>query len=125
MAGTTVTGDFRVANGGSPGSMLDWEVTENPSWGSWTLTPSSGDDLTPEAGTVTVQVSCIAPSEGNQEFTGEIKVANKEDPNDFCTIQVRLVTPKNKEAINLLFTQFLEQTRARFPLLSRLLDHGI
>ncbi|MCK5636884.1 MAG: hypothetical protein KAH91_05620, partial [Thermoplasmatales archaeon] len=61
-------------------------------WGTWTFDPESGEDLTPEDGSVIVNVEVIAPNEGNNEFLGEIKVVNQEDPDDYCIIQSFLVT---------------------------------
>lgn len=90
--GATVTGSFIVENIGEPNSELDWEVTEWPNWGTWTFTPISGNDLTPEDGQVTVQVSVIAPSE-KSEFNGAVKIINKHDPGDFEEIMVYMKTP--------------------------------
>jgi len=117
-AGETVTGQFTVANGGFPGTALDWEIESFPDWGDWTFTPDSGDDL---AGTTTVQVSVVAPDEASSEFTGDVTVVNKEDSSDSETISVSLVTPKNK-AIHPLFQQFFEQHPNIFPVLRRLLS---
>ena len=94
--GSTVTGSFIVENIGEPSSMLNWAVVEWPSWGTWTFTPSNGSDLTPEDGTVTVQVSVVAPNQQNQEFTGNVKVVNLENNSDFEIIPVSLVTPVNQ-----------------------------
>jgi hypothetical protein len=116
-AGETVTGEFTVSNGGTPGTQLDWEIESWPEWGDWTFTPTGGDDLT---GVTTVQVSVVAPDEANQEFTGNVKVVNKENSEDFETISVSLVTPRNK-AIHPLFQQFLEQHPNIFPVLRHLL----
>jgi hypothetical protein len=109
QTGEPISGDFIIENSGFNGSLLDWEITSYPSWGGWTFSPSSGDDLTPAAGAVTVQVSCIAPSEANQEFTGEIKIVNKEDTNDFCILQVQLTTPKHSVVTSPLWFYVLEQ----------------
>ncbi len=92
--GGTVTDSFIVKNIGEPGSELDWEVKTWPSWGTWTFTPQSGNDL-PKNGQTTVQVTVVAPDEQNEEFTGEVKVVNKEDSNDYCIIPVSLTTPVN------------------------------
>jgi len=91
-AGATVTGSFTVENIGEPTSELDWEVTEWPDWGEWTFTPMSGNNLKPEDGTITVQVSVVAPSE-KSEFTGTVKIFNKNDPSDFEEIAVYMKTP--------------------------------
>ena len=117
-AGETVTGQFTVANGGFPGTALDWEIASFPDWGDWTFTPDSGNDL---AGTTTVQVSVVAPGDANSEFTGTVTVVNKEDSSDTGTISVSLVTPKNK-AIHSIFQQFFEQHPNIFPVLRHLLS---
>ena len=116
-AGETVTGEFTVSNGGTPGSQLDWEIESWPDWGNWTFTPDGGDDLT---GATTVQVSVVAPNEKNKEFTGDVKVVNKENSADFETISISLATPINK-AIYPSFQQFLEQHPNMFPVLRHLL----
>ncbi len=93
--GGTVTGYFTVENIGDPSSLLDWEIEDYPNWGTWTFTPSSGDDLLPN-NPVTVEVTVIAPYEPNSDFTGEVKIINKENSSDFCTIDVSLATPVNQ-----------------------------
>ncbi len=120
--GSTVTDDFRVKNVGDPGSLLDWEITEWPDWGTWTFTPSSGEDLTPEDDYITVEVEVVAPDENEENFTGEVKVVNLEDPDDFEIIDVSLTTPRNKAFnIFLQFLSFLEQHPNLFPILRHLL----
>jgi len=98
-SGATVTGDFTVENIGDSTSLLNWEIYDWPDdWGTWSFDPDSGTDLTPEDGPLTVQVTCIAPDEKNEEFTGSIKIRNIEDPNyDKCKIDAKLITPKNKQ----------------------------
>jgi hypothetical protein len=116
--GSTVEGSFTVSNIGDPTSALDWEITDEPDWGTWTITPSSGTDLTPEASPKTIEVSVIAPDDQETEFTGEIKIVNSEDSSDTCTISVSLTTPKNKQ---FSFAQiFLQRLFERFPLLEHL-----
>jgi len=123
--GSTVTGSFTVENIGEPTSLLDWEITEWPSWGngsSWAFTPVSGDDLTPEDGPVTVNVSVVAPDIKNSDFSGEVKIVNKENNSDVCTIQVSLVTPVNRNTLYSQFLQFLQKIIHRFPLLEQILS---
>ena len=74
--GEIVTGNFTVENVGGEYSLLDWEVSEWPDWGTWTFTPSEGNNLRPDEGPITVEVSITAPNQYNQEFDGEIN----EDP---------------------------------------------
>jgi hypothetical protein len=119
--GETLTGTITVENTGGPGTQLDWMVSSNMEWGDWTFSPESGDDLKPEDGPVTVTVTVIAPDEKNKEFTGEVKILNFNDFNDYITIPVTLSTSKCKLFAN-PFIQFLENHPYLFPLLRQLLD---
>jgi len=94
--GEELTGSFTVSNIGGSGSLLGWEITKSPSWGTWTFDPEDEDDLTPEDSPVTVQVTVVAPEDKNEEFSGRVTIENKEDPSDICYIDVYLSTPKNK-----------------------------
>jgi len=115
--GDIVTGSFTVSNIGDSGSLLDWEIQSYPDWGTWTFDPESGTGLLP--GTpVTVDVEVVAPDEEETEFEGEIKIVNTEDPDDYCIIDVSLVTPVSKNAVNSqIFFQFFQKFIERFPLL--------
>jgi hypothetical protein len=99
--GSTVTSNFTVENVGEPLSNLDWEVSEYPSWGNWTFTPSSGDNLKP-INRVNVEVSVLAPDERDETFSGEVKIVNRENSSDYCIIPVSLTTPMNQNSINRL-----------------------
>ena len=88
--GETVEGSFEVSNIGDPFTLLNWEIESYPDWGTWTFDPESGDDLTPEEGSVIVNVEVIAPDERDTEFLGEIKVVNQDDPDDSDIIPVSL-----------------------------------
>jgi hypothetical protein len=116
--GTNVTGSFEVRNNGAADSILHWKVESYPTdWGTnWTFTPNASI-LTIGAGWLTVDVEVVAPEEQNEEFTGEIKLINAEDPDDTCTIPVSLVTPC--ESPNQAFIEFLMQ---RFPILGQILN---
>jgi len=106
--GATVNGSFQVRNIGGAGSLLNWTInTSSISWGTWSFTPESGENLTPEEGQVTVQVSVVAPNEGNSEFEGYIQVENQDDPKDFDLIPVTLKTPVNIHAIQTTIYQFI------------------
>jgi Arylsulfotransferase (ASST) len=92
--GNTVYGNFQVQNIGDPGSLLNWRINiSSLTWGTWTMTPASGENLTPETGQVTVQVSVVAPNEENTEFEGVIRVENQNNATDFAIIHVCLKTP--------------------------------
>jgi hypothetical protein len=92
--GSTVTGSFKLKNIGDPCSELDWTITNIPDWGSWTFNPSSGNNLAPEDGEKAISVSCVAPMEGLETFTGEIQPRNNDGSNgiDFARIPVSLTT---------------------------------
>jgi C1A family cysteine protease len=114
--GEEVTGSFEIRNSGDPDSELDWEVTDWPEdWGEWTITPLDGENLKPEDGGVTIEVTVIAPEDKDTEFTGEIIVVNKENGGDFEIIPIYLKTPKNKGIIN----NFMERLLT-FPLFQKI-----
>jgi hypothetical protein len=91
--GQIVTGSFTVQNIGDAGSSLNWTINASLlTWGSWTFMPQSGENLTPEGGSITVQVSVVAPEENHGNFQGYLRVENLEDSSDFDTIPVSLTT---------------------------------
>jgi hypothetical protein len=119
--GATVTGSFTVENAGDAGSMLDWEVTEYPDWGSdWTFTPDSGTGLTPEDGPVTIEVSFVAPPDSETEFFDDVKVENSNDAGDFCKIDVYVLTPRSRN-VHSLFYRIFERFPNAFPVFRQLL----
>ncbi len=82
----TITDSFTVENVGTPGSLLDWEITSYPDWGTWTFTPSSGTSLTPEQGPVTINVSIVAPEKKNREYLYRPNHSSN-------TVQTRFIPP--------------------------------
>ena len=116
-AGSTQTGNFEVENVGS--GLLGWSIVKKPSWGEWTFDPDGGDNLAPGA-PQTVQVTVIAPGEKNQQYSGQIKIQNKDNPDDYCTIDVRLSTPMSKQSV---FLHFFEKLMQRFPALELIFSH--
>lgn len=119
---STVTSEFEVSNCGDEGSELDWEVDSYPEWGTgWTFNPSSGVDLTPAQGWITVQVQVTAPSDKETEFTGNITLINSNAPSDFCEIPVYLRTPRSKQVNNLFFQKLFDIFPKAFPILRQLL----
>jgi hypothetical protein len=95
-AGEIVTGDIIIENIGFNGSLLEWEITNYPSWGDWTFSPDSGEGLTPEDEYIIVQVTVRAPNEKEKSYKGEVEVTNRHDSNDRDIIPVSLSTPKNR-----------------------------
>jgi hypothetical protein len=96
---------------GEAGSDLAWQIIEWPTWGTWTFTPESGNNLTPEDGIFTVQVSVVAPNKKESEFDGYIWVENKDNSSDFDKIYVYLQTPKNVQTINTIINNFILKFR--------------
>jgi C1A family cysteine protease len=115
---TEVVGNFTVENIGDAFSLLDWEITDYPEWGNWTFNPLNGYDLKPEDGSIIVEVSVVAPSDENKEFTGEIKIVNKEDTDDFEIITVSLKTPRVKT----FYLNIMEKILERFPAIKILIS---
>jgi hypothetical protein len=135
VPGNTVTGIFKVKNDGGSGSELDWEITEWPDWGSFSFSPDSGEDLTPEDGDVTIEVSVVAPEsispnsksvglleKKDQDYEGEVKIVNKNNANDYCTIDVLLTIPRTRESYNPVFLELLKRLVDIFPMLERLFN---
>jgi len=98
--------------------LLDWEIESYPDWGTWTFDPDGGEDLTPEDGAVTVEVEVIWPNPENVTG-GEVVLANSENPEDICIIDILLVTPISYQA---QLYQFLERFQNGFPILRYILD---
>lgn len=121
--GETVTGSFIVENIGTPFSYLDWKILQWPNWGIWSFTQLNGSRLKPEDGAVNIQVSVEAPhSDIPDEYYGEIRIINENNPDDYCTINVRLVTPKNKNTVSSQSFQFLKEIIQNFPFFQWLLE---
>jgi Arylsulfotransferase (ASST) len=123
--GATVSGSFQVQNIGGNSSLLNWTInTSSISWGTWTITPESGENLTPDEGKVTVQVSVIAPNEPKSEFEGYIRVENINNPTDYELISVTLKTPATSQIhqFRTFFNQILYFLLFRFRIISVFLN---
>jgi hypothetical protein len=110
--GAIVHGNFHVRNIGDNHSLLNWTINNTLTWGSWTFTPPSDEGLTPEQGSVTVDVRLVVPNEKNAEFQGNITIVNKENSSDYCVISVTLTTPLS---LNIENHGFLAWLLVRFP----------
>ena len=113
--GSTVTDTFEVRNNGDPGSLLNWHVDTDPSYGTWSYSPSSGTNLAPSSW-VTVTATCTAPNTAQTTFTGDIIVCNSDDPTECCSISTSLATPRNR-AINNFIMLFFEKLFEQIPML--------
>ena len=107
--GSTQTGSFIVKNIGDSETELNWEISDIPDWGNWTINPTNGTGLTPEGGNVTIEVVIVAPKDKNKIFTGNVEIINIDDPEDNCVIDVLLITPKDKPRFNAFFYRFFER----------------
>lgn len=87
---------FKIENIGTSESHLDWNITNLPDWGEWTITPKNGKNLTPEEGKQKITVSVIVPNQSVKSYSGNITVENINDGN-ICQIPISLSTPKNKQ----------------------------
>jgi hypothetical protein len=113
---STLSGCFTIENIGASESLLNWEIIEYPNWGTWTFSPMNGQNLKPDDGTCTVEVDVIIPDDKNTDFSGKIKVINKNSNSDYSTISVSLSTPKNK--IFNQWGQLMERIFELFPFLN-------
>jgi len=106
--GETVVDSFQVQNIGDEGSILNWTINASSiTWGTWSINPASGKNLTPEDGQMTVQVSVIAPNETKSVFQGQLRVENIDNSSDFGLIPVFLRTPKNIYVFHRPIYQFI------------------
>ncbi|KYK21132.1 hypothetical protein AYK21_05215 [Thermoplasmatales archaeon SG8-52-2] len=118
-SGSTVNGDFEVSNIGGPGSFLNWEIESYPDWGTWTIEPTSGENLTPEDEPITVDVTIVVPPLTDTEFDGYITVVNTDDVNDTDDILVYIKTPR-QITNNLAFLHFLKNHEILLPIVRQL-----
>jgi len=120
--GSTNTGTFSIENVGDPESELDWEISEYPEWGEWNFNPSSGTDLTPEDGNITIDVTIVAPEDSNEIFTGNVIITNTENSNDFCIIDVLLKTPREKPVHHKILSRLIERFSDRLSIVKNFLE---
>jgi len=119
--GATIEESFIVQNSGAEGTLLDWEIESTPDWGEWSFEPNEGTDLESWS-PITIDVEIVAPEDPNTEFTGEIKIVNSEDPDDYCIIDVSLATPVSQQIdMHPLFQMILERFPNAFPILRYML----
>ena len=112
--------NFSIKNIGGPSSNLDWEITEWPEWGTWTFNPKSGDNLKPESGAFIINVKLISPRKRGAEFTGEIKIVNRENPSDFVIVDVKVTISKTRFAYGMIHDLF-QRLSLKFPIFPKIL----
>ncbi len=121
-AGNEVTANFTVKNVGEHGSLLHWEIIDYPEWGTWTFTPSSGGGLALGDDGVTVEVSVVAPDKKIRDFSGYVKIINKNNDEDFFILPVSLVTPVNNHPFIMHIEQLIQKIMYQFPILEKMLQ---
>ena len=102
--GSTVICNITIKNIGEPLSNLRWKILSYPEWGRWTFTPLEGN--VKQGHTLKVKISINVPYEKHQNFTGEIKIVNKDDVNDYSIVKINLVT--SSLSPHYMFTQLLK-----------------
>ncbi len=123
QAGSIVTGNFMIKNIGMPGSNLNWEIESYPSWGTWNFSDTQGENLKPEDGEYTVEISVITPYKRNKYMDGSICIVNKESDGDSDYIPVALTTTKNKIILEPLSLRFLKNHQNLYQIIKRLISN--
>ncbi len=82
--GEEISSSFWIRNAGS--QPLNWAVSDHPSNGTWSFSPSSGT-IPPGSGG-SVRFTITAPAENDVDLSGEIKVINTADSSDYDTVRV-------------------------------------
>ena len=108
--------EFMLKNIGKENSELNWEITEWPEWGMWTIKPKSGTNLRPAYGALDVQVKFLIPNQKDSVFTGHIKIENKDNPDDVEIIDVVITTAKAKP-MPVIFSSIYERLSSKLPFL--------
>ena len=116
--GGTVSGSFEISNCGDNGTLLNWQFESAPNWPGaiFEIEPDSGQGLQ-DGEYVTININVTAPTNKTEEFTGTIKMINKDDPTDFCEVDISIKTPRSRTTNNPLILKLLE----RFPNLYKIL----
>lgn len=118
-AGSTVNGSFTIENVGEPGSEINWEVLLWPDWGTWSFEPLSGENLTPENGPITINVSVVVPNQKNKHFTGFVKIVDVENSANSCIVHISSTTKLSR---NINFYNILQRNLYAFRILRFLLN---
>jgi len=120
--GGTVYGNFQVMNIGDNLSLLNWTVNNTMTWGTWTFSRTSGSNLTPEMGPMTIDVHVVIPKEENTMFQGNLTIQNKNNASDVVTIPVTLTTTTST-SYSIPFQSFWQRIFESFPSAFPILRH--
>ncbi|HEC88021.1 MAG TPA: hypothetical protein ENI52_01750, partial [Thermoplasmata archaeon] len=119
--GSTVKGEFFVENDGENLSLLNWEISSYPEWGEWSFTPSNGEWLK-KGDKITVEVTVIVPDKKNGNFTGTVKVVNKQNEDDFEIIPVSLTTYLRNDYVHSSLFEYIMRIIHNFPFLEKMIS---
>lgn len=119
--GQMIKDRFYILNIGEPCSLLDWEISEWPDWGTdWTFNPSSGKNLTPFH-PITVHVTFKAPTPDESIYYWDrIEVCALDNPDDIERVIVNAGVVLYRE-INKSLLFIFEHFIYMFPILRKLL----
>ncbi len=99
--GSNISDTFTVENINKSGLPISWEI-RYPNWGEWEFIPNSLISLRPEDGPVEVDFEVQVPNEICADFSGEIRIVNSNNPNDYCSLSISVGTAKTKLVENYL-----------------------
>ena len=105
----TAKGSFTVKNDGDPYTKLDWEIDSYPEWGHWTFNPRYGEDLKPEDGEMTVDVTVNVNSLEYGKHSGSVKIVNKKDKSDYETINCNINLARNRYIVNSMILDLIKE----------------
>jgi hypothetical protein len=124
-----INGTVTISNVGDTGSIVEWQVQSVPQdWGiNWSVRWYRLDEIADfEGGFVgttdieTLIVQVLSPDEKNQEFSGEIVIANTDNPEDTITISIVCNTPRSKIYQMPLF-RFFENCPSIYLIINKIL----
>jgi len=117
--GATVEGYIDVWNDGDFGSVLFWEIESWPEWGNWSF--DGFLEALPGQGGTTILVEVVVPDEPDSSWGGEIKIVNKNNPDDFEIIYVSVIVPVNYNPIVTFIKNINQRFLYSFPILRQIL----
>ncbi len=98
--GARLEGYIHVTNRGVLGSKLEWKVSSWPEWGEWSFQPIEGSLESTDSERIHVVV--VAPDEENINLTGEIKIVNVNNSENFAVYPVSITTTYSREKHTML-----------------------
>ncbi|HDM67219.1 MAG TPA: hypothetical protein ENG62_02400 [Thermoplasmatales archaeon] len=94
--GARLEGYIHVTNKDVLGSKLEWRFSSWPEWGEWSFQPMEGSLDSTDSERIHVIVVVI-PDEENVNLTGEIKIINVNNSENFAVYPVSITTTYSRE----------------------------